>query len=89
MTEKKLNFHLDDEENVVTLTLSKSARISLTDITAATIGNLSEDPQWGDNSTSTTDVSLPVLRPWEDNSNSDKCEAVTLDTVRLLFVWKF
>ena len=78
MSGKSINFELDDEDSV-TMTLSNSARISLTDITAATIGNLSEDSQWGDNSS--TDTGLSVLRPWEDNSNTDKPDTISQNVV--------
>jgi hypothetical protein len=66
MAGKSLNFELDDGDRV-TMTLTNSARISLTDITAATIGNLTEDSQWEDNSV--TDTGAAVLRPWDDKSD--------------------
>lgn len=66
MAVKSVNFQLEDDQ--ITVTLSNSARISLSDITAATIGNLSEDSQWANDSVSTADAGQSVLRPWEDNS---------------------
>jgi hypothetical protein len=88
MAGKSLNFELDDGDSV-TMHLSNSARISLTDITAATIGNLAEDSQWEDNSV--TDTGAAVLRPWEDNSNSDKSDMITPIVVShiilIYYVW--
>lgn len=89
MTSTRVNFETDSDIEQ-TIALSTSSRISLSDITEATIGNLS---QWADNCDRVQDTGGNVLRPWEDNSDPENAEYSSKSDnsheVRLLIVLYF